>query len=140
MDRQFMNVGANYICHVVIIYFVQFFFESDVILNNIIYEQICEKGLIHTSNFSPLRLCNSACIGFTALKFSSRTVLPLHLKFQPNSLLINEVMSLQIWKIGCVYNAPFCKFSHICIWLQASYDKMNTTHIWLHHSYMALLP
>ena len=32
-----------------------------------------KSGLIHTSNFSTLRMCNSASIGPTALKFGSRT-------------------------------------------------------------------
>ena len=32
-------------------------------------------GLIHASNFSTLRMCNSASIGPTALKFGSRTFL-----------------------------------------------------------------
>ena len=42
------------------------------------YDQICKKGLIHASNSSTLRMCNSASIGPTALKFSSRTFLSLY--------------------------------------------------------------
>ena len=50
-----------------------------------ICDQICERGLILESNFSTLRLCNSACVRPTALKFGSGTVLSLHLSFQPNT-------------------------------------------------------
>ena len=35
------------------------------------------RGLIHTLNFSTLRLCNSACACPITLKFGSRTALSL---------------------------------------------------------------
>ena len=84
---------------------------------------------MHASNFSTLRICNSACIGPTALKFGSCTFLSLHLqerKFQPNSLLINEVMPLQSWKIGCMYKTLFanpvtnvygCMYAYVCVYV-----------------------
>ena len=89
------------------------------LLQKKICDWICEKGLIYASNFSTLMLYNSACVWPTALKFSSRTVLLLHLydrKFQLNSLLINYVVPLQSCTIGCVYKTPFRKSSHIS-WL-----------------------
>ena len=53
---------------------------------NTIYVRKCiyvtgfaKRVLIHASNFSTLRLCNLACVGPTALKFRSRTVLSLYL-------------------------------------------------------------
>ena len=52
---------------------------------NIVIEY-AKGGLIRTSIFSTLRLCNSACAWPTALKFGSRTFLSLHLydrKFSP---------------------------------------------------------
>ena len=55
---------------------------------------------MHASNFSTLRICNSAYIESAAIKLSSRTFLLFYLsdgKFQPNSLLANKVMLLQIW-------------------------------------------
>ena len=38
-----------------------------------------KRGLIHISNFSTLRMCNSACIGPTVLKFDGRTFLSFEL-------------------------------------------------------------
>ena len=50
--------------------------------------------------------------------FSSRTFLSLYLydvKLQPNSAITNEVMLLQIHKIGCMYKTSFHKSSHIIV-------------------------
>ena len=79
-----------------------------------------KRGLIHASNFSNLRICCSACIGSIALNTGSRTFLSLYLydrKFQPISLLINEVMPLEIWKIECMYKAPYHKSGHMYIYI-----------------------
>ena len=66
--------------------------------------EFTKRNLIHASNFSNLRLCNSTCIWPTALTFGCRTVLSLYLwKFWLNSSLINEVRPLQSHKIGCMY-------------------------------------
>ena len=43
-----------------------------------ICDRICEKGLIHASNFSTLRMCNSASVGPTALKFGGKLFLSLY--------------------------------------------------------------
>ena len=86
-----------------------------------ICDRIYERGLIHASIFSTLRLCNSACVWPTALKFGGRTVLSLHLydrKFQLNSLLKNEVMPLKSCTIGCVYKTLFANpvtYSYIAV-------------------------
>ena len=37
-----------------------------------------KRGLIHASDFSTLRMCNSASVGPTALKFGGRTVPSLY--------------------------------------------------------------
>ena len=41
--------------------------------------EFAKRSLIHASDFSTLRRCNSACVGPTALKFGSRTLLSLYL-------------------------------------------------------------
>ena len=85
--------------------------------------EFAKRGLTHASNFG--YTCNSACVGPTALKFGSRTSLSLYLqdwKFQPNRIhsLINQVLSLQSWKIGCIYKIPFHRFAHIFCFLGQS--------------------
>ena len=40
--------------------------------------KFAKRGLIHASNFSTLRMCNSASVGSTALNFDSRTLLSLY--------------------------------------------------------------
>ena len=35
--------------------------------------EFAKRGLIHASDFSTLRMCNSASVGPTALKFGGRT-------------------------------------------------------------------
>ena len=40
--------------------------------------EFAKRGLIHTSNFSTLRMCNSASAGPTALKLGSKTFLSLY--------------------------------------------------------------
>ena len=75
-----------------------------------------KRGLIHASNFATLRMCNSAHVLPTTLKFGTWPFLSLWLyerKFQLNSSLTNEVMPLQSCKIGCMYKTPFRKSSHI---------------------------
>ena len=69
-----------------------------------------QKGSYTHIQFSTLRLCNSVCLWPEALKFGGSTFLSLHLKvwkFWPNSLLTNEVMSLQSHKIGYMYKTLF---------------------------------
>ena len=41
--------------------------------------EFAKRGLIYASNFSNLRLCNSACVRPTVLKIGNRTILSLHL-------------------------------------------------------------
>ena len=74
--------------------------------------EFVKSGLIHASNFSTLRICNSACVRPTALKFGSRTFLSLHRNLQPNNSLINEVMQLYSGIIGCVCKTTFRKSGH----------------------------
>ena len=79
-----------------------------------------KRGLIHVSNFATLRMCNSAHVRPTTLKFGTWPFLSLWLyerKFQRNSSLKNEVMPLQSCKIGCVYKTPFRKSGHIFIYI-----------------------
>ena len=62
-----------------------------------------KRGLIPTSNFATLRMCNSAHVLPTTLKFGTWPFLSLWVyerKFQLNSSLTNEVMPLQSCKIG----------------------------------------
>ena len=49
---------------------------------------------------------------------------------QLNSLLANEGMAHQSWKIGCVYKTPFRKFSHILFKLKA-YDISGNVLNWI---------
>ena len=90
-------------------------------LNTLSSHCMCKKGLIHATNFTNSRLCNSACVWLTALKFGGRTVLLLHIqhwKFQSNNIHTykwNEVMPFQSHKIRCVYKTSFCEFSHIYV-------------------------
>ena len=49
----FASCGASYVC----IYVTEF----------------AKRGLIHASDFSTLRICNSASVGPIALKFGGRT-------------------------------------------------------------------
>ena len=46
-------------------------------LYTIYVTEFAKRGLIHASNFSTLRICNSAYVWTTALKLSSRTFLSL---------------------------------------------------------------
>ena len=41
--------------------------------------EFAKRGLVHASNFSTLRQCNSVCVRPIALKFGGRTVLSLYL-------------------------------------------------------------
>ena len=54
--------------------------DSKRVLKIYVCNRIYEKGLIHASNFSNLRICNSACAGHAAMKFGSRTFLSLYLQ------------------------------------------------------------
>ena len=40
--------------------------------------EFAKRGLIHASNFSTLRMCNSASVGPRALKFGGRAFLSLY--------------------------------------------------------------
>ena len=40
--------------------------------------KFAKRGLIHASNFSTLRMCNSTSIGPTALEFGSKSFLSLY--------------------------------------------------------------
>ena len=94
--------------------------------------EFAKKGLIHASNFSNSRLCNSACAGSIALKFGSWTVLSLHLydsNVWPNSLLINEIVPLQSHNIGCLYKTPFANSVTFVNW------SAITDHVWPMDSY-----
>ena len=44
----------------------------------VLYVTDLQKGLIHSSNSSTSRICNSGSIGSTALKFGSRTFLSMY--------------------------------------------------------------
>ena len=71
-----------------------------------------QKGSIQASEFLTFRLCNSACVWPTNLKFSSWTVLSLlsyDCKFQLNTSLISGDMPFQSHKIGWVYKTLFIK-------------------------------
>ena len=54
------------------------FNTNTVSLYTINVTEFAKGGLIHTSNFSNLRMRNSASIGPTALNFGSRTSLSLY--------------------------------------------------------------
>ena len=52
---------------------------SVLIIYAVLYvTEFAKRGLIHASNFSTLRRCNSASVGPTALKFGSSTLLSLY--------------------------------------------------------------
>ena len=75
--------------------------------------EFAKKSLIHASNFSSLRLCNSACVWLTGLKFVSMTALSSHLYDQniwPDSSLINKVTVDQVFdpKSIQLWNKMFC--------------------------------
>ena len=52
---------------------------TDKLRNVCIYViEFAKRGLIHASNFWTLRMCNSASVGPTALKFGGRPFLSLY--------------------------------------------------------------
>ena len=53
-------------------------FMLNVMASNIYVTEFAKRGLIHASNVSTLRMCNSTSIRPTALKFGSRTLLSLY--------------------------------------------------------------
>ena len=75
-----------------------------------------QRGLIHASNFSTLRKCNSTHVWSGALKFGSRTFLSHYVykrKFYFNNLLSNEVSyASSKFQITCVYKILFHKSGH----------------------------
>ena len=59
------------------------------------------------------------CIWTTAMKFINVTILSLYLydrKFHPNSMLMNEVMPLQKYTIGCMYKIFLHVWWHMALY------------------------
>ena len=79
-----------------------------------------KRGLMHASNLSTLKICDSAYVRPIAFKFGKLSFLSLYLfeiKFQLNILFTKEVMLRQSCIIGCVYKTPFRKSGHILCWI-----------------------
>ena len=82
-DYPSVAIGMSLFCFFFTYFFLAILFilaycARNFALSLVICDRIYEKGLIHTSNSSTLRMCNSAFIGPTALKFGSRTLLSLY--------------------------------------------------------------